>query len=105
MFPYRITNGYDDPMRAVLSEVNGVQIKNLRQMVEVLRDSQDPQITLKFAAAGVLTHETMVFDRKEILEATGKILEENGIRHPYSPDLQPVWEKTVSAAPTPAHGS
>ena len=30
------------------------------------------------------------------MEATGKILEENGIRYPYSPDLRAVWEAPAS---------
>ena len=92
LFPHRITKGYDDPNRAVLSEVNGVPVKNLRHLVEILRDSPDEQISFKFASSGVLTHETMVFNRAELFDATGKILEENGIRYPYSSDLRAVWE-------------
>ncbi|HTN71554.1 MAG TPA: hypothetical protein VMO00_10745, partial [Methylomirabilota bacterium] len=84
-------------------ELNGIPVKNLRHLVELIRDCQDPQITLKFASSGVMTHETMVFNRKDILESTGKILEDNGIRYPYSADLRPVWEKTTSAM-TKAHG-
>ena len=94
LFPHRITRGYDDPNRAVLSEVNGVQIKNLRHLVEILRDIQDEQLSFKFASSGVLTHETMVFNRAELVEATAKILEDNGIRYPYSADLRGVWEAT-----------
>ena len=92
LFPHRISKGYDDPNRGVLTEVNGVAVKNLRHLVEILRDSRDEQVSFKFASAGVLTHETMVFNRAELVEATGTILEENGIRHPYSPDLRAVWE-------------
>jgi S1-C subfamily serine protease len=92
MFPHRITNGYDDANRAVLSEVNGVQVKNLRHLMEILRDDQDSQITFKFANSGLLTHETMVFGREDLLRATAKILEENGIRYPFSGDLRGVWE-------------
>ena len=95
-FPHRITKGYDDPNRAVVSELNGIPVKNLRHLVELIRDNRDSQITLKFAKSGVMTHETMVFNRKELLEATGKILEENGIRYPYSADLRPIWEKTTA---------
>src|SRR5919106_4644598 len=92
LFPHRITKGYDDPNRAVLSEVNGVPVKNLHHLVEILRDNRDEQISFKFAASGVLTHETMVFNRAELFDATANILEENGIRYPYSPDLRAVWE-------------
>jgi hypothetical protein len=97
MFPHRITNGYDDANRAVLSEVNGIQVQNLRHLMEILRDNQDSQITLKFANSGVLTHETMVFSRDELLASTSKILEENGIRYPYSADLRGVWEAYLTA--------
>ena len=107
LFPHRITRGYDDPNRAVLSEVNGVQIKNLRHLVEILRDNRDEQISFKFASSGVLTHETMVFNRAELMEATVKILEDNGIRYPYSPDLRAVWEtpKQADTAAKAAHAT
>ena len=97
LFPHRMTRGYDDPNRAVLSEVNGVPIKNLRHLVEILRDNRDDQISFKFAAAGALTHETMVFNRAELKDATAKILEENGIRYPISADLRTVWEAAAPA--------
>jgi S1-C subfamily serine protease len=102
MFPHRMTNGYDDPNRAVLSEVNGIPVKNLRHLVEILRDNGENQVTFKFAKSGALTHETMVFKRDELIQATGKILEENGIRYPYSPDLGGIWETYVSALPKAA---
>ncbi|MGZ8498015.1 MAG: PDZ domain-containing protein [Candidatus Binatia bacterium] len=98
LFPDRITKGYDDPNRSVLSEINGVPVRNMRHLVELLRDNRAEQLSFKFASSGVLTHETMVFNRADLLNATGKILEENGIRYPYSPDLRAVWE----AAPTGA---
>jgi len=97
LFPHRITRGYDDPNRAVLSEVNGVPIKNLRHLVEILRDNRDEQISFKFSAAGALTHETMVFNRAELKDATANILEENGIRYPISADLRTVWEAAAPA--------
>ena len=97
LFPHRMTRGYDDPNRAVVSEINGVRLKNLRHLVEILRDSRDEQISFKFSAAGALTHETMVFNRAELKEATGKILEENGIRYPISADLRTVWEAAAPA--------
>ena len=105
LFPSRITKGYDDPNRSVVSEVNGTPVKNLRHLVEILRDSQDERITFKFASSGVLTHETMVFNRKDLIEATGKILEENGIRYPYSPDLRTLWEAANRTGPQSAQAT
>ncbi len=102
MFPHRITNGYDDPNQAVVTELNDVPIKNLRHLVELVRDFRTPQITFKFARTGAFTHETMVFNRDEIMAATSTILEENGIRYPFSSDLRAVWETAVTANPQPS---
>ena len=105
MFPHRITKGYDDPERFVLSEVNGQRVKSLQHLVQLLRDDTQSQITLKFARASRRTHETMVFNRAELLESTAKVIEENGIRYPYSFDLRPLWEKSLTVMPKPAAGS
>jgi S1-C subfamily serine protease len=105
MFPHRITKGYDDPERFVLTEVNGQRVKSLQHLVQLLRDDTQPQIVLKFAKASRRAHETMVFNRAELLESTAKIIEENGIRYPYSSDLRPLWEKSLTVAPKPASGS
>jgi len=105
LFPHRITRGYDDPNRAVLSEINGVPVKNLRHLVEILRNTRDEQISFKFASSGVLTHETMVFNRAELMDATAKILDENGIRYPSSADLRAVWETPAQAGPKSARAT
>ena len=105
MFPHRITKGYDDPERFVLNEVNGQRVKSLQHLVQLLRDDTQSQITLKFATASRRTHETMVFNRAELLESTAKVIEENGIRYPYSSDLRPLWEKSLTVMPKPASGS
>jgi hypothetical protein len=47
----------------------------------------------------------MVFNRAELLESTAKVIEENGIRYPYSFDLRPLWEKSLTVMPKPAAGS
>jgi S1-C subfamily serine protease len=99
MFPDRITSGYDDPNQSVVTEVNDIPVKNLRNLVEIVRDLRTPEITFKFASSGAYTHETMVFNRTEMLAATGKILEDNGIRYALSPDLRAVWETAVSSNP------
>jgi hypothetical protein len=102
MFPHRITNGYDDPNNAVVTEINDIPVRNLRHLVEIVRDLRAPQITFTFARSGGFAHESMVFNRDELMAATTKILEENGIRYPFSPDLRAVWETTVSVTPQAA---
>jgi hypothetical protein len=105
MFPHRITKGYDDPERSVLSEVNGVHVRSLQHLVQLLRDNREPRVIFKFAKSGRRSHETMVFNRAELVESTSNILEENGIRFPYSSDLRPLWEKSLTVVPKPAAGS
>jgi hypothetical protein len=39
------------------------------------------------------------------MEATAKILEENGIRYPSSADLRAVWEAPPQAGPKSAHAT
>ena len=90
MFSHKITKGYQNPVLAVISEVNGVKIKNLRHLVETFRDAKDDFITLKFDDK---RGETIVFKRKEMLAATEDILTDNGIREPYSTDLRDAWKK------------
>ncbi len=90
MFSHRITKGYQNPILAVVSEVNGIKIKNLRHLVETFRETKEEFIVLKFDDK---RGETLVFKRKEMLDATEDILNDNGIRESYSPDLRDAWEK------------
>ena len=88
MFPHRLTKGYSNPSFAVVSRVNGTDVKNLVHFVELLRDCQDEHIVFEFAGRG---YEKLVFRRKEMDAATEQILEDNGIRHQYSEDLRAIW--------------
>jgi S1-C subfamily serine protease len=89
LLPHKIGKGYGSPAGGVVKSVNGVAIKNLRHLVEVLRDAQDEFITVSFA--GRAGGETLVFTRKEIEGATEEILGDNGIRSQGSPELMAVW--------------
>ncbi|HEV3163854.1 MAG TPA: trypsin-like peptidase domain-containing protein [Isosphaeraceae bacterium] len=90
IFPHKIAKGYDNPLAKVVKEINGVPIRNLRHMVETLRDTKDKYITVVFDDK---TSESMVFDRQEIVRATDDILSDNGVRRQCSDDLAPIWEK------------
>jgi S1-C subfamily serine protease len=95
MFPHRITQGYSSPETAVVQEVNGIAVKNLSHLVEVLRDASDPQLVFRVAKMSSYGQEALIFNREEIRAATEEVLNENGIRHQYSSDLAPVWLKTA----------
>jgi hypothetical protein len=88
MFPHRIAKGYDNPGLKVVKEINGIKVKNIRHMVELLRDSKEKYTTISFDDQA---SETIVFDHKEALAATEEVLSDNGIREQASDDLLAVW--------------
>jgi S1-C subfamily serine protease len=90
MFTHRISKGYKSPYARAVAEVNGVSIHSLKQMVEVLRDSSGEFIEFTFLGKST---ENVVFRRKEVLDATEDILNDNGIRKQYSPDIAPIWNR------------
>ncbi len=90
MFPHRIGKGYSNPMTKVVKDINGVKIKNLKHLVETLRDAKDKYINITFDDKA---SETIVFDRLETLKATDEILSDNSVRQQASEDIAPVWSK------------
>lgn len=93
-FPHQLAKGYSDPFCQVVKAVNGIPIKNLAHLVEVLRDAKIPFITFEFDSRG---GETLVFPRADMLAATEEILTDNGVRSQGSPDTLTIW----SAKPSP----
>ncbi len=89
MFPHRITKGYDPQTLAVVSHVNGERVKNLRHLVELLRDAKDDYIIFKFHGL----YESLVFRRAELAAVSEAILADNGIRYQCSEDLRDIWKK------------
>ena len=87
-FPHKLAKGYSDPFCQVVKTVNGIPIKNLNHLVEVLRDAKPPFITVEFNNR---EGETMVFPRADMLAATDEILTDNGVRSQGSPDTLAIW--------------
>jgi hypothetical protein len=83
-----VTVGYADPYYQVVKEVNGIRVKNLAHLVEILRDAKDEFIRIEFDNR---YGETLVLPRAEMLAATDEILTDNGIRSQGSPDTLAVW--------------
>jgi hypothetical protein len=69
--------------------VNGIAIRSLKHLVEVLRDLQDEYVTFQLEPRA---WSSLVFNRKEILAATEDILTDNGIRSQGSSELMEVWQ-------------
>jgi hypothetical protein len=87
-FPHKLAQGYSSPRAEVVKTLNGIPVKNLAHLVEILRDAKDEFITIEcYNRFG----ETMVFPRAEMLAATDGILTDNGVRSEGSPDTLAIW--------------
>jgi len=87
-FPHKLSKGYGNPILKVVQSLNHHPIKNLANLVEIIRDSTDEFVTIECAGRG---SETLVFPRKEMISVTETILSDNGIRSQGSADLMPIW--------------
>jgi S1-C subfamily serine protease len=88
-FPHKLVEGYGQHAGFVVKTVNGVPVKNLRNLVEILRDCRDRFVTFEFWGRQV---NPLVFERTEILASTEDILNDNGVRSQGSTDTMAVWE-------------
>ena len=87
-FPHKLCEGYSNPMAQVVKSVNGIAIKNLAHLVQVLRDCTDEFVTFDFDNR---YGETLVFRRAEMLAATDDVLTDNGIRSQGTLDVMDIW--------------
>jgi len=99
MFTHKLSKGYHINHTTALAEMNGVRIRNLKHLVEVLRDATEPYVEFTFHGR---FSEAVVFKRKEVQDATEEILSENGIRQQCSPDIAPVWNQAKKTKSTTA---
>jgi S1-C subfamily serine protease len=94
MMAHSITRGYADPFGQVVRDVDGIPIKNLRHLVEVLRNGRGEYLTIRFFGD---VSETLVFSRKAMEDVTPELMTENGIPRRGSEDVMAVW--TARSAP------
>ena len=92
-FPHKLAQGYDNPRSQVVKAVNGIRVKNLNHLVEILRDAKDEFITIE---CNMRYGEVMIFPRAQMLAATDEILTDNGVRSQGSPDTLAVWNTKVA---------
>jgi len=64
-------------------------VRNLKHLVELIRDSRDRYLVFEWSDKYV---ESLVFDREELLKSTEEVLADNGIRNAMSDDLVATWE-------------
>jgi hypothetical protein len=94
LLPHRMTRGYGDPFGQVVRDVDGVEVKGLRHLVELLRDGRGEFLTFRFA--GELS-ETLVFRREEFLGSTAELMAANGIPRQGTDDVLAVWSGKPSS--------
>ena len=94
MLTHRMTRGYGEPFGQVLDSLNGTKIRNLRHLIETLRDAKDEFLTFRFAEDG---SETLVFRRQAILEATEPLMSQNGIPKRGTDDVMNVRAATAAS--------
>jgi S1-C subfamily serine protease len=87
-FPHKLSTGYSDPYYQVVKAINGVRVKNLAHLVELLRDAKGEFIRVEFDNR---YGETLVFPRAAMEASTDEILTDNGIRSQGSPDTLAIW--------------
>jgi S1-C subfamily serine protease len=88
-FPHKLVAGYSNRFGSVVESINGVPVRSLRHLVQILRDLKDELVVLRFDQR---YGETMVLPRKAMLDATDDILSDNGIRSQGSNDMMDVWK-------------
>lgn len=89
LLSHRVSQGYSAPTSSVVDQIDGVKVKNLRHLAELLRDAKGEFVTITFQDR---TPDAFVLDRKKVSDAAEEILSENSIRKPYSDDLKDVYE-------------
>jgi S1-C subfamily serine protease len=88
-FPHKMVNGYSGRQGAVVQSINDKPVRSLIHLVTLLRDLKDDLVVIKFDQR---FSETVVLPRKEMLESTNDILNDNGIRSQGSKDVMDVWQ-------------
>jgi len=88
LFPNRLSAGYSDSSFQVVKSVNGIPIKNLAHLVQVLRDAKSEYITIEF---DVRNSQIIVLRRADVNSATEEILTDNDIRSQGSLDMVTIW--------------
>jgi S1-C subfamily serine protease len=94
MLAHPIARGYSDPFGQVVKDVDGVPIRNLRHLVEVLRDARGEYLTIRFHGE---MSATLVFPRAAMEKATADLMAENGIPRRGTADVIAAWD--AKAAP------
>ena len=93
-FPHKLSKGYVNPSFRIVESINGVAVRNLLHLVQLLRDSTDEFVVLAFSGH---SGESIVLPRVAARLATDEILSDNGVRAQGSADMLAVWNAKAGA--------
>jgi S1-C subfamily serine protease len=90
LFPHPLSKGYGNVANSVVYAINGTPVRSLAHLVALLRDLKETfvVVTLDSKRSG----EDLVFNRRELVNATEDILSDNGVRSQGSADMLKVWQ-------------
>ena len=87
-FQHKLSEGYPNPVSQVVKAINGIPIKNLAHLTQVLRDCKEKFVSIEFFGRYA---NTLVFPRAEMVASIDTILTDNNVRSLGSPDIMAVW--------------
>ena len=91
-FAHSMMKGLRNPIYSVLKRLNGIKVKNLDHLVEILRDlNKEDFAVLEFSHSEHTLEFVIILNHGEVIEATPEILSENGIRDAYSFHFKDAW--------------
>jgi S1-C subfamily serine protease len=92
MFVHTMTKGMTNPTYSVLKRLNGTEILNLKQLVELLNQLKgDDYATFEFSYLKHSLNLVTVLNHGEVIGAIDDILSDNGIRNAYSKEFSDLW--------------
>lgn len=88
-FQHKLAGSYASPVTQVVQSINGIPIKNLAHLVQVLRDCREKFVSVDFFGRYATT---LVFPREEMVADTDAILTDNNVHSQGSPDMLAIWK-------------
>ncbi|MEW6744760.1 MAG: trypsin-like peptidase domain-containing protein [Planctomycetota bacterium] len=88
ILPHKLTKGYDIGMLWVVTRLNGQVIRNLRQMIELIKQNKEEFLVFEFGEMG---DGKVVLDPALVEQYASEILRNNNIAAPCSEDLRDLW--------------
>jgi S1-C subfamily serine protease len=87
IIPHKLTKGYSVTPLSVVTHVNGQPVKNLRQMIKMIKDCKEEYLIFRFEND---YEEKIVLSPKRVTEYMPEILQNNNIPAAWSDDLKDI---------------